>query len=303
MTDRTFETFDLQNNVTDLSHGLLLEMAEALRFDIGENPDQQKLYEFAGHIGPAKELQDNIAIVQKILGSDRDATSIAADWLERSGMMQPLDRPFVEPGIDRPEKIDTVMFSGGVANWILRRTSVVEWLNPENVGQVIIPAGERQMGNGEHQLVATLNRYMLEQHGGNASPITETEFAYAIAADRLETAGFDVDLHHFASSNGDEILSDTFAKRPELLSGNILIAGNAPNAIQAAGQIRLAALKADKTFDSNGDQLFMLSDSVPIARRGEGKNTHQNPFSALGQIARNAQIIVRNQEDKQPAGY
>ena len=76
---------------------------------------------------------------------------------------------------------------------------------------------------------------------------------------------------------------------------SVLAISNAPAAIQTAGQFRIAARVIDAGFDKAGDQLFVLADGIDVARGGEGPATHQNPFTALGQVARSALFLYRNQ--------
>ena len=57
--------------------------------------------------------------------------------------------------------------------------------------------------------------------------------------------------------------------------------------IQTAGELRLAAQRILGGFDNTGDQLYMSSDTIQVARHGEKPATNQDPFSAHGQIACN----------------
>lgn len=285
MTD--FSTYELGQNPYDLADGILREIAAATGYTLGEQPTDTELSGLISHLGPTKTLQDNITLVQEELGSGIDATTVVADWIERSGVLIPLQRAFAD-NEPTPNEFDAVVWSGGVANWILRRTAITERLDPERVGTVTIVAGNRQMREAEHQLVINYAR----KEGKLPS---EADFISAYILGRLGLAGFDSSLLRVDSGNGDQILDELFAVHRSLLDKSVVVPSNAPNAIQAAGQLRLAAKRAYVTFDNTHNQVYMMSDSVPVARRGEGTATHQNPFSALGQIARNALFLHKNQ--------
>jgi hypothetical protein len=274
-----------ERGVAGLAGGLLPEMATVFGQPLSERPDEDELQRLIGTIGPAKTLQDNIAGVQEILGTDADAVTLAADWTERSGVLNPVRRGFVDTS-PLPERLDAIVWGGGVANWIKRRVELTERFDPLSVGRVVLAAGNRQMGEAEHQLVTTYAR----QEGRIP---TETDFIRKYMTGRLALAGFEVEVVAVDSQNAEEINDEVFAEKPELLDGSILVVGNAPNVVQAAGQIRLAGRRADAGFDADGRQFYMAGDTIPVARKGEGPATHQNPFTALGQIARNALVLER----------
>lgn len=279
-----FSNYELGDNVYELANGLLLRMAEAARYDLGLEPSEVAISGLIGRYGPEKELQKNISLVKEILGPD--STRITADWVDESGALHPVNRSFAHD-TRPPEKVDAVVWSGGVANWLLRRTGVTERLDPTKVGSVLLPVGNLQMSPGQHQLVATYARL----HGKLP---TQADFVETYVTGRLKLADFRYEVIQVEEEKGDKILDALFEAKPELLGQTVLVAANAPNSIQAAGEVRLSAKKRNPEFDRAGDQLFMVSDTIPVARRGESTATHQNPDSALGQIARNALFLHRN---------
>lgn len=283
-----FSNYELGDNVYELANGLLPEIAEAANFDLGEVPSELALRGLIGRLGPAKELQRNIAGVKDFLGENADGQ--AADWVERSGVLIPVERPFASPGLI-PDSIDAIVWSGGVANWMLRRASLTERFDSTKTGKVVLALGTREMSSAEHPNLA---RHFARTKGFMPR---EADFANQYIVPRLESAGFTTKVVITDSKSGDTVLDQAFTEIPELQDGTMLVVGNAPNVIQAAGQIRLAAQRASYLFDSNGVQLFMASDTIPVARKGEGTATHQNPFSALGQIARNALYIHKTSID------
>lgn len=283
-----FSTYELspELNVYDLANGLLPEVAQAAGFELAPQPEASNLGAFIGKVGPDKELQKNIGVVKEALGDN--ATGQIADWIDRSGVLFPVERGFVRD-TDLPGRTDALVWGGGVANWMLRRAALAQRFDPETVGRVYLPLGNRKMKPVEHQLVATYAK----EHGRLP---TEYEFARAYLLGGLMLAGFTPKpkIIPVGSGNGDKVLETLFAREPQLLDGTVTVVANAPNAIQAAGQLRLAARKSDASFDSTGEQLFMASDSIPLARRGEATKTHQNPESALGQLIRNALFLEKN---------
>jgi hypothetical protein len=306
-----FANYELPTNgqpfeVHNLANQLLPRIVRAANFTvIAENPktssseqkpfvlsavaDEENLGQLVGLLGPAKELQQNIKLVEQALGEG--APDQIADWVEESGIMAPVERGFMTPrtvaegeGADRP----VLYFGGGVANWQLRRVGVAERFDPAVVSRIVLGFGTREMKPGEHQLVATY----ANRHEGKLP--TEAAFAHEFIVPRLSLAGFKVEVPEIDSNNGDTILDALVEQDPSLLDEHIIVVANAPNAIQAAGQLRIAARKVDSSFDSTGEQLSVVSDSFPLARHGEAPKTHQNPKTALAQLARNALFLARN---------
>ncbi|HLB66800.1 MAG TPA: hypothetical protein VJJ78_04395 [Candidatus Saccharimonadales bacterium] len=291
---RDFRLEDIAANprgVYDLAEGLLPEMANAMGYELGGFPDSGILSGFINHIGPAKTLQDNIGLVQERLATQVDAVTIASDWAERSGSLWQLARTFrgsfSRPNKSLPKSIDSAVFNTAVGRWQERRAQKIMDLEEQGtkVARIAIMAGNRTMNEVEHPMVATLAR----QDG--VLP-TEARFATAFIAEMLKT-NMSVPVFVFPSDSsvGDDIFLEGIRQRERILDDSILAVGNAPSALQVAGQFRKAARTIAPEFDDHGYQLFMSGDSIPVARQGEGPETHQNPFTALGQIARNALVL------------
>lgn len=281
---RDFSDYQLGDDVYSLGGGVIPEIAAAANYELTSGQAAQDVLPgLIGAVGPDKELQKNIGRVKQFLGDD--AVQTAADWVERSGVLKPVERSFVQPG-QLPDEIDSLLINGGVARWMLRRAAIAEQYSPERIGRIILPLGIRQMGKVEHQLVTTLETK-------NGVKPTEQQFASEYLVGRLSLAGFKVELIPVESTDGDSILQELFTQYKSLTEGTMLVAGNAPSVIQSAGQVRLAARSAASSFDSNGDQLFMAGDTIQVARNGEKPATHQDPYTALGQIARNALFLSR----------
>lgn len=313
---RDFTDYQRGDNPAELASGVVREIAAATGSPLDDQPTEAQLKDFIGDVGKKRELQENIGQVSQKLG--KDATEIMADWVDRSGVLRPVERAFADPTIPLPKKIGIVVVQADVvANWMLRRKGQAERLDPEAVDELVLVVGTRTVKPAEHQLAATINRNKrraagLPEEKDEPKPTTdeekqkqkeEREAFYPPAAEflkrlriveGLEAAQFNATLLETGVSRGNDVLDELIAQRPELLETTVMAIGNAPSTIQAAGQLQDAARRADPSFNSNGDQLFMRGDTVEVARHGEKTATHQNPETALAQIARNAKYIHSN---------
>lgn len=102
-------------------------------------------------VGPAKLLQENIAGVQAALGTTEDAVSLAKDWVNRSGLLLPVDRSFVNPNVVIGSELGTAVITGGVRNWMMRRSLLLESivLAAGAPARALLVAGNRIMGASE----------------------------------------------------------------------------------------------------------------------------------------------------------
>ncbi len=276
----TFEKFNPStDSVYSIGDGVISEMSEAFGHDLTIVPDVDNIGQLIGAVGPAKELQENIGLVQEKLGTSRNSVEIATDWVDRSGLLLPVARSYMDVEIDADEyNFDIAVITGGVRNWMIRRA---ERLMPEldRVGRVALVAGNRLMKTTEGSDV---------QEG-----MTEADFMESVVGGLLSQAGVEVEVVRVDSGVGDEVMN-AVAEHIDA-SDSILIASNAGAWVQNAGQLRRAARSLHQGFDDDSSQLFVVSDSFPLGTGEEPTATHQNPFTALGQIARNAQELVRQQ--------
>lgn len=289
--ERNFADYQLGDDVYHLGRGLLPEMARVMEYDLGITPTEEALQGFVGHIGPARWLQDNIEVVRGRLGyygQEKDSVMLAADWTEQSGVMEPVHRSFASPEITLPGEFDVAVITGGVGRWMLRRAAHLRDLfevSGVRMGEAVVAAGTRQMKESEHALVADL-----AARQGHLP--TESEFAHRLIVPRLQVAGIRARALDIGTHVGDEVMKE--AAYAIQNRGTILSVANAPAAIQTAGQLRVALRDLKPDFDASGEQLFVSADAMPVARHGESPATHQNPYTALGQIARNALFVHRN---------
>lgn len=286
--ERDFATYHLDDNVHELAGGLLPEMAQTLGYELGESPDEASLRGFIGHIGPAMWLQDNIELVQEKLGTTESAKAVAADWVEHSGITEPLYRSFASPEVTVPTEFDAAFMTGGVARWMLRRAAHLRNLtevSEVSVSDVVVAAGTREMKESEHSEVRELAKVF------GRLP-TEAEFAQTRIVPMLRSSGISARAVAVESGVGDEVMQSVVEEMDD--KGSILAIGNAPAGIQVAGQFRVAARKENAGFDADGSRLFVASDAMPVSRYAESAATHQNPYTALGQVARSALILHLN---------
>lgn len=282
-----------ERGVYGLADGLLPEMAAATGFDMGTTPSEEELRRFIGHIGPKKTLQDNIEQARELLGTNGDAVQIAADWVERSGVMMPYRSSFRDPShADALSEVvvDTAVWNSCVGRWNERRAqALLKETQFNQIGKVVILAGTRQMGESEHDEVARI-----ASREGELP--TETQFTKDYIAPWLQRFGIETNVIAVESTDGDEIFRQGLGIARFVLDGTVLAVGNAPATIQVTGQLRYNARKIVPSFDDSNrvEQLFMLGDTIPVARQGESPKTHQNPLTALGQIARDAYLLHLN---------
>lgn len=283
---RDFSTYELGDDVYQLAGDLIPEIAEVAQYPLSSEPNEQEIRGFIGALGPEKELQRNIEGVEQRLGSA--ATETVANWIDRSGIMNPLARTFAK-NEQLEGDIQNLVIPGGVARWMLRRASVAETIDPFKVQRVFLLGSNRIMSLKEHQIVKTTV--------DKGEEITEFNFAEEIIRPRLEAAGFKRFRQLIQESDkADDVLGKLFSVYFHVLGADVTLVSNAPNAIQAAGQFRHVARQFNPGFDENGNQLSVVSDWFPLARNGEGAATHQNPFTALGQLAQNALFLHLNSD-------
>ena len=287
MSEVNFANFNpAEHSVYDVGEGVIREMAGAFGYELTAEPDVDNLGDLIGAVGPAKTLQDNIEKVQARLGTDQDAVNIARDWVERSGLLTPVERSFMNPELEVLKDIDVAVITGGVANWMHRRAdALIQRINRDGtqIGKVILAAGNRKMPDSERDDVM----------GG------ETEYIYMgdIIKPKLGKAGVIVSSVIGADSGVGGDVAEAFVEYGiSSKARNVLVVSNAGAWVQNAGQIKRAMmrrLQLDEELPDN--ELFVISDEFPLGTGVEPAATHQNPLSALGQIARNAQEFVRHQ--------
>jgi hypothetical protein len=265
----------------DVAH----EMADAFEHELTLLPDVNNLGGLISKVGPAKELRENIGRVQDVLGTDADALTIARGWAERSGLLIPVERLYLLNEGPANEGIDLAIISGGVRNWMLRRAMRLVALGAYRpIGAVLLAAGQRPMKTSEGPDV---------EEG-----MTEADYMRDVIAQEIGAIGTAVEVLSVATEDADNVMRAAANKAHEMVGLSygtyISVVSNAGAWVQNAGQFLRAAMSSQRAFNNWGDQLEVVSDAFPLGETGEEPtSTHQNPFSAAGQIARNLQELAR----------
>jgi hypothetical protein len=263
--------------------GVLREMAVAFEHTLDDTLSPDNLGQLIRVVGTAKTLQDNIGTVQESLGTGKDSVRIAQDWVTRSGLLVPVDRYF---GVDeKPDASpDLIIITGGVRGWMVRRAKHLT-LHGDRSTPVLLGAG---------------NRVMSAREGADIRDgMTEAKYMEDVLAPKLAKNGFlAIDFIEVDSGIGSEVMSavaNRALERGQLNRAKLIqIVSNAGAWVQNAGQFREAARAIIPNFDDYGTGLSVVSDGFTLGTGKEPTSTHQNPYSALGQIARNFQTLAKH---------
>lgn len=267
------------HDVYDIGDGVIEEMSVAFGHVFEEKADVDTLGQLIGAVGSAKTLQDNITHVQEILGDN--AVEIARDWVTRSGLLTPVERSFMtaEAPTEAPE---VVVVTGGVRNWMMRRAELALTFEPPSV--VLLAGG---------------NRIMKETEGPDVTAgMTEFDYLKEVVKPMFKDArarAMEVD-----SRIGSGVMAATAHAIGIKGIHTVMVASNAGVGMQNAGQLRYAMRRKSKysygpEYDADGTEFFFATDAFPLGTGEEPAATHQNPLTALGIIARNAQELLRHQ--------
>lgn len=272
----------------ETQQGVVQEIASAFEYELGDKPSVEKLGELLKQGAPAKELQENIGRIQEALGTDKDAVGIARGWVERSGLLVPVQRSYVTAEATT-DPVDLAVISGGVRNWIQRRAGRLVELNAESgVKHALLVAGNRVMKPGEGPDV---------EEG-----MTEADYMESVILPNLTAGerGIPTTFVAVDSDVGDEVMqrgvqSITESGLADLGTERVAVVSNAGAWVQNTGQFRRAVMSLiDMTYDYEGGRLVAVSDDFKLGTGAEPTSTHQNPFSAAGQIIRNSQELARH---------
>lgn len=292
-----FREFNIETNTindiyqigNDATHeGVIPEIAAAFSYDLTKQPSTENLGGLIAAVGPAKELQSNIGLVQSVLGTDESAVDIARGWSNRSGLLLPVEQSY-KTGENIDGNIAAAVVTGGVRNWMIRRIERLSQLTKSReVNQVLLVAGNREMKPSEGADV---------EEG-----MTEADYMRTIIAQKLASLGIAARFVAVESGVGDNVMSRGVDELKKIIDPNdrVAVVSNAGAWVQNAGQFRRALVHPDgfgPDFDQNGEQLIVVSDEFPLGTGVEPAATHQNPFSAIGQIVRNAQELARQYDN------
>lgn len=310
VNEMDFANYDLTEIAKDprgiysLSDGLIPEIAQAFDYNLGEGyPETQEISGLIGVVGQAKELQDNIGRVQERLGVDLGGLALASGWVERSASLGVLERSFTSPTREIPKSVERLATTGGVARWMLRRMATIEEIQGQGTKirtkTVHLMTGNREMKETEHDYVGDLAKKL-------GKLPTESDFTKEILIPKIKKIGLRAVHSEIESDNGDEIFLEGIETNPIIRhSDQIVIIGNAPSTVMTTGQFYRQARSLYPDFNRWGNQLFMAGDSYDLAKTpDQAKNPakYQNPYTALGQIARNGLLLHSAAQTMRPNG-
>jgi hypothetical protein len=298
---RNFANYQWGDNVYELAGAIIPETAALLSVPLGSEPSTAALGELVGKIGPNKVLRDNKEVTAIDLPS-------AVDLVERSHVQDELNRSlrsprFVVAGDRRwQEKGDLAVnevvevdpdagaSTGGVPNWMNRIADL--WIDSGLGVPIHLPTGVRLMNRPSD----VTNPDVQEIHERFGRYPTEAEYVGRLIVPRLATAGLDVLPTTYPTGDGDELARLFFTDNPDLLDKKLAVARVGNAGVQLAVQFRQAARTLDANYDSdpNDPQLFVLTDTRPLATSREqiaDPKNYQSPFTALRQMAVTAKLL------------
>jgi hypothetical protein len=255
---------------TGYPDGVAREIAVAFNYTLAEQPDVQNLGGLIREVGPAKTLQDNISRVQERLGTSVGAVEVAQDWAERSGLLVPMSRMYMTAeNFSESEAIDLAVVTSGVRNWMERRADQVKDRIPH---RVLLAGGSRVMNPSEGP--------------GVEAGMTEADYMRDVIAPRLGRQSIEQEVLAVDSEIGNEVMAAVAVRAGELVDlrhDRVALISNAPAGPQNGGQF----LRAVQEVAGSDVDIAIISDGFPIGDGTQPAATHQNPFSAVGQLARN----------------
>lgn len=289
----TFATYNLNTfNAYEVAAGVIPEVAETLQVPLGPEPTSDDLQAIVSKVGTNKVLRANA----EVTAIERDQM---VEMLERGEIQQPLDRSFWTSDVTASQNADAVITMGGVANWQDRGLKVVEGLSVP----VYAVAGNRVMDTATEKpndnvayMAEALGRYPTE-----AEYVGGTSEVQGVVVPRLRSLGREVVVHTMESGNGDALLEDLFENHPELLEQRLAVARVVNAGILMAAQVRAAARKFNADFDrdSSNPQLFVVTDTLPVARTDEQERNPQQ-FQKAATALRQMVLTAKKLHETQP---
>ncbi len=264
--------------VLHVGDGVITEIAEQfMPADFQMEATPESLGEVIGKTGPKSTMRDNEARVESTLA---DALPTALGWVERSGIMVPINRGLWNPEEVAPEDAVLIIMAG-VPNWVRRS---VERTIKAPQEEVIIAAGGRVM-DSETDLKNTDVQAHIEKMG---TPPTEAEHLENLYRKTLEEAGKKVRILKTDAVSSWQILPETFRQFPDLIDRNVAAVRVNNAALTMALQLRLAGRTITRSFDTQDNpQLSAISDDIALARTKDETTRpkeFQSPITTVRQI-------------------
>lgn len=259
--------------------GVAQDIATAFNYTLSVSPNAENLGGLVERIGSAEELPTNIAGIQGAPGASAETVAIARGWAQRSGLFVPVDRRFTTAQ-SGGGGVDLVIVASGMGNWTHRRVDRLAQLAiRRRTDAVLFIAGTKQMQPAE---------------GADAfAGMTEADYMTEVVAPKIKdfhtlwTEVLQVD-----SGTDDEIMQTAAARTRQLVGlrmAHVAVVSAAGAWVQNGGQFRRAARVLSPGFDSEGDQLEVVSDSFELETDAE-----QDLFAIASRIAGNLQELTRH---------
>jgi hypothetical protein len=277
VSQRDFATFQLGDDVYKLAYGVIPEIADYLDVDLGTEPNTADLQTLMGKVGKNKVTRNNA----EITAITRD---VMADILDEAGTQKAINRSLWTQDVSVNEATtDDILLVICVANWQDRAAKVAADI-PYRL-PVHLLAGMRVMDSPTEKTNENITR--LSQGDLGRYP-REAEYAAQIVMPKLLGTGYDVYMHSFDSTDGDELFQSMFASNPELTKRSIAVVRNANAGIVTAVQMRNAAKKVNPDFDSDPTkpQALVADGFTPArtdAQEADSAN-YQKPSTGLRQL-------------------
>lgn len=260
-----------------------------------------------GHIAPRKNLQENIAYAEETLAdpdvrekigySEKTGVETARAWGERSGLQEEVFRPLMQPAGEIPKEFAAIVVTDAVYNWVNRMAAVAYNIGKTtDIDIALLASSGRSTKPGETDEVAEGTPIKTHMEGALKSKLEEP-FIEEYSTESRQLFG-NVEVVATESERGVDVMDAAVQYLIEndidLDEARIIISSVAGNWMQKGSQLRSAVkgVHADFDEDPSARQLWVASDSFPLGITGEEpKTTHQNPFSALGNILRGAKLL------------
>ncbi len=277
---------------------VLVELSRA--FDV----PPEDLGELVSAVAPSPRLQENIAPAETVLGDPAiqasmgyhgvddegnpwNAYTVGHDLVRRTGLQEAVVRPLMAPAKGEiPGYFTAGVLPGRVVRWMDRMGAVMTEVGEQTaVNRLLLVSADRTIRQGESPQVepgTTEHHFMSHQL---APALGDTGLFRTV--EMLRTGEKHGKIAAFAAAWHLRGTSD-------LRTDKVIVPTVAGNWMQTGAQLRSALQDLEPAFDANpaNRQLWVASDAFPIGRTGqEPKETHQNPLSALGNIARGAKLL------------
>ncbi len=282
VSERGFDNFYLGDNVYELSEGLIPEIADALRIDIGTEPNSEGLQRLMDEVGTKKELRLNPELE---LDLER-----MADFVESAGVQLPLSRSLWSPDVPADcEHVDKIVIQGGVANW---QNRTFDLLSHSFVAPILAIGGNRVM-----KTPTEIDNPDVVQHREVFGKYpTEFQYMASVVVPTLVNDGRSTLLAGYPSRNASELFRMFLHENPEVVEQNLAVARVANAGIVMALQLRAAAREINPEFDADPEnpQLYVMTDELDVARTEEevrNPKLFQHPATALRQVVLTAKKL------------